>query len=107
MHAILFNTNLKKIHLVSLRYFQTDFPEFPIHILGKYYSPIFGWTYQMIEQYRYIMTLVDVFAHFLDNTPAQKAEASFGELTPRRLDMIFPDLTIMAIKIPYHQSLRD
>lgn len=30
MHVIRFNTDLKKIHLVSLRYFQTYFPKLKI-----------------------------------------------------------------------------
>ena len=63
MHMILIGTNLQEFQLVSLLYVQTDFLHNIVHMIIKYCTPIFGRKYQMVYQYRYVMTLMYVFAH--------------------------------------------
>ena len=63
MHMILICTNLQEFQLVSLLYVQTDFLHNLVHMIIKYCTPIFGRKYQMVYQYRYVMTLMYVFAH--------------------------------------------
>ena len=60
---ILICTNLQEFYLVSLLDVQTDFLHNIVHITIKYCTPIFGRKYQMVYQYRYVMTLMYVFAH--------------------------------------------
>ena len=63
MHMILICTDLQEFQLVSLLYVQTDFLHNLVHMIIEYCTPIFGWKYQMVYQYRYIVTLMYVFAH--------------------------------------------
>ena len=63
MHMILICTNLQEFELVSLLYVQADFLHNIVHMIIKYYTPIFGRKYQMVYQYRYVMALMYVFAH--------------------------------------------
>jgi hypothetical protein len=63
MHMILIGANLQEFHLISFFYFQTNFFDTIIHMLIKHCTPIFGRKYQMVYQYRYVMTLMYVFAH--------------------------------------------
>ncbi len=63
MDVILICTNLQEFQLVSLLDIQTDLLHNIIHMIIKYCAPILGRKNQMIYQYRYIMTLMYVFAH--------------------------------------------
>jgi hypothetical protein len=60
---ILICTNLQELHLISLLDIKTNFLQNIIHMIIKYYTPILGRKHQMVYQYRYIMTLMYVFAH--------------------------------------------
>ena len=63
MHMILICTNLQEFQLISLLDVQTDFLHHIVHMIIKYCTPIFCWKYHMVYQYRYVMTLMYVFAH--------------------------------------------
>jgi len=63
MNMILICANFQKLHLVSFLNVQTDFTQHFINLIIKYYSSILGWENQVIDQYRYIMTLMNEFAH--------------------------------------------
>ena len=63
MHMILICTNLQEFQLISLLYVQTNFLHHIVYMIIKYCTPIFCWKYQMVYQYRYVMTLMYVFAH--------------------------------------------
>jgi hypothetical protein len=63
MDMILIRTNLQEFQLVSLLDVQADFLYNIIHMIIKHCTPILGRKYQMVYQYRYVMTLMYVFAH--------------------------------------------
>jgi len=63
MHMILFNPDLNKHNFVPLSNFQTYFLKNTIYLFGKYNPPVLGRTYQMIQQYRYVMMLMNIFTH--------------------------------------------
>jgi hypothetical protein len=63
MYMILICANLQEFQLVSLLYIQADFLHNIVYMIIKYCTPIFGRKYQMVYQYRYVMTLVYVFTH--------------------------------------------
>jgi hypothetical protein len=63
MHMILIGANLQESHLISFFYVQTDVFDNIIHMIIKHCTPIFGRKYQMVYQYRYVMTIMYVFAH--------------------------------------------
>ena len=49
--------------LISPTYLQTYLFQLRIHFLREYYPPVLRRTYQMIQQYRYIVLLVDNYTH--------------------------------------------
>ena len=64
MHMILIRSYLKEPHLIAFLDFQTHILHDLIDLLVKYCPSIFCGQYQMIQKNRYIMTFMDVFAHF-------------------------------------------
>ena len=62
MNMIFVNPNLQKTNLVSFRYLKTDIFQTLIHCFAENNPAIFRWTDKMIQQYRYIMRPVNVFA---------------------------------------------
>ena len=63
MNVILIRPDFQKPYLVTLRYLHAYVPQLFIYLFRKHHPPIFRWTYQMIQQNRYIMTLMNIFAH--------------------------------------------
>jgi len=62
MDVVFVNPNLQKMNLIAFRYFKTDIFQTLINCFAEYNPAIFRWTDKMIQQYRYIMRLVNVFA---------------------------------------------
>jgi hypothetical protein len=60
---ILIRPNLQKLNLIPLLYVHTHRLQNIIHLFIKHCTPIFGREYQMVYQYRYVMTLMYVLAH--------------------------------------------
>ena len=63
MYMILICTNLQEFQVISLLDVQTDFLHHIVYMIIKYCTPIFCWKYQMVYHYRYVMTVMYVFAH--------------------------------------------
>ena len=63
MHMILVCADLQEFQLVLPLYVQTDFLHHLVHMIIKYCTPLFGRKYHMVYQYRYVMTLLYIFAH--------------------------------------------
>jgi hypothetical protein len=63
MNVILIRANLQKLYLVSLLYLQTNIPHYLIHSFIKHSPAIFRRKHHMIQQYRYIMALMNILAH--------------------------------------------
>ena len=56
-------TNLQKFHLITLLNIQTNFLQNTIDMIIKHCTSILSRKCQMIYQYRYVVTLMDVLAH--------------------------------------------
>jgi len=65
MYMIFICAYFEKLYLISIRYFQTHFFQNLIHLFIYHCSPIFRWTYKMIDQYGHIMTFPYQFTHAL------------------------------------------
>jgi hypothetical protein len=78
MNMILVRSYLDKRHLVPLAYFQAHLFQTFVHRWRKHHPSIFRWTNHMVQQYRYIVTLVYITTH-----APQYSAASCGESTPR------------------------
>ena len=63
MYVVLINPNLQKLDLIALRYLQTNIPNYSFNLCVKNQSPVLGWTNNVIDQYRNVVSLVYVFAH--------------------------------------------
>jgi len=63
MNMIIIHTNFYKPYLISLRYLKADILQRLVNFVGKYNPTILCRTYRMIQYNRYIMTLMDIFAH--------------------------------------------
>jgi len=63
VHMVLIDTNLQKLYLVTLRYLQANVPNHSLHLLIKNHPSVFGRTYNVIDQYRNVVSLVYKFAH--------------------------------------------
>ena len=63
MNMILIGANLQELYLIPFLNIQTYLLQNLIHMIIKYYTSILRGQHKMIYQNRYIMTLVDVFAH--------------------------------------------
>ena len=62
MNMIFVNPNLQKTNLITLRYLKTYIFQTLINCFAENNPAIFRWTDKMIQQYRYIMRFVNVFA---------------------------------------------
>ena len=62
MDMILIRANLQKMNLVSFFNFQTNRLQCLINCFAEHYFTIFGRAYKMIQQYRYIVRFMYVFA---------------------------------------------
>jgi len=62
MNVILVCPNFKKVNLISLFNLKTNFFDCHIHCFTKHHFPVLCWTNKMIQQYRYIMRFMYVFA---------------------------------------------
>ena len=49
VHVVRFNPYLNKNNLVTFGYFKADVPQRQIGLIRENNSPVFGWTYQMIQ----------------------------------------------------------
>ena len=63
MHMILVRAYLQKLHLIAFRNFQTYFFQNCINPLVEHCSSVLRRKYQVVHQHRYVVTLVDIFAH--------------------------------------------
>ena len=63
MHMVLIRAYLQKLQLVALLNFYAHVFHCFINAWVKYRTSVFGRKYQMVYEYRNIMTLVDIFAH--------------------------------------------
>ena len=60
---VLIRAYLQKLQLVALLNFYAHVFHCFINALVKYRTSVFGRKYQMVYEYRNIMTFVDIFAH--------------------------------------------
>ena len=60
---------LYKVYFVSLADSYARILERLFYTCAKYFSPVFGWTYYMIQQEILIMSLQDAIAHPDNITP--------------------------------------
>ncbi len=78
MHMILVCPDFNKSHLVPLADLQAYLFQTLVHRWREHHPAIFRRTNNVIQQYRYIMTLVYITTH-----ACHYSAASCGELTPR------------------------
>ena len=78
MNMVLFNTDLNEDNFVALSNLQTHILENQIYLFGKHNPSVLGWAYQMIQQYRYVMMLMDIFAHIIMLTPLKRPKQASG-----------------------------
>jgi len=78
MNMVLFNTDLNEYNFVSLCNLQAHILEYKIYLFCKYNPAVLGRTYQMIKQYRYVMMLMDIFAHIIILTPFKRPKQASG-----------------------------
>jgi hypothetical protein len=97
MNVILIRANLQKLYLVSLLYLQTDIPHYLIHSFIKHSPAIFRRKHHMIQQYRYIMALMNILAHASTLRPKGRGinpvEIQRGEIVPRRTEFAIHSTT--------------
>jgi len=63
MQVFLIHPNLQKLALITHRYLQINNPNHSFNLSVKDHSPVFGWTNNVINQDRNVVSLVYVFAH--------------------------------------------
>ncbi len=63
MNMISICANLQELELVSLLNFQANLFQYLINFTVKDGSSILSWKYQVVHQYRNVMTLMNIFAH--------------------------------------------
>ena len=63
VNMVFIRANLQKFYLVSLFDFQTNIPQFLIHLLINDGTTVLGWKDQMVNQYSHIVTFMEIFAH--------------------------------------------
>jgi hypothetical protein len=63
MNMILVCAYLQKLHLVAFRNFQTYLFQNFINPVVKHCSSVLCRKYQVVHQHRYVVALVDIFAH--------------------------------------------
>ena len=69
MNMVFIHTYLNKMDFMPFTYSQTCFFQCSYNAFLKYFSPVFCWTYNMIQQEILIMSLQDVFTHPDNITP--------------------------------------
>ena len=92
MHMVLIRAYLQKLQLVALLNFYAHVFHCFINAWVKYRTSVFGRKYQMVYEYRNIMTLVDIFAHI--DILRRKRRGIQPELI--ELDII-PENTVLAM----------
>ena len=63
MHMILIRTYFQELDPVSLLNFQTYPFQSIINLIVQYSTPVLGWKYQVVHQYRNLMAFMPIFAH--------------------------------------------
>src|SRR5436190_17445264 len=63
MNMVCISPYFNKYNFISLRYFNTNCLQSPINRITENNLAVFGGTYIMIKQNRYIMTLMNIIAH--------------------------------------------
>jgi len=48
IHVVIIKINLQELHLIALRYLQTNIPNYSLHLFIKNHSPIVGWTSNVV-----------------------------------------------------------
>jgi len=69
MNVILVCANLQKLYLIAVRYLQAYFLQYLVNMIVDHRPSILGRKYQVVQQYRHVVALVDVFAHPFKATP--------------------------------------
>ena len=82
MNMILIRTYFQKMNIITLFNLQTYVFQRFIYCLTKYYSPVLCWTNKMVQQHRYIVRFVYIFAFGHAYKDIVFAPQSGGELTP-------------------------
>jgi hypothetical protein len=62
MNMIFVRSNLQKVNIVALLNLKTDLLQRLINCFAENNSAVLGWTNKMVQQYRYIMRFMYVFA---------------------------------------------
>ena len=83
MNMILVCSNFQKTNIVSLFNFQTNLLKRLINSFAEYNSSVLRWTHKMVQQNRYIVRLVNIFAFGHSYKDMVFAPQSGGELTPK------------------------
>ncbi len=63
MNVIFIHPYLQELYLIALLYLQTNVSNNPIYCFIKYAPSIFRRKHQVIQQYCYIVALINVLAH--------------------------------------------
>ena len=63
MNMVFVGTNLQKLNLIPICYLKTDFLQYFVYMWIENRSPVFRRKHQVIQQYRDIVTLMNVLAH--------------------------------------------
>jgi hypothetical protein len=78
MNMVFLNPNLNENNLVPLRNLQTYILENQIYLFRKHNPPVLGRTHQMIQQYRHVTLLMDIFTHTIMLTSLKKPKQASG-----------------------------
>ena len=78
MNMVLFNTDLYEDNFVPLSNLQAYILKNRIYLFCKHNLSVFGRAYQVIKQYRYVMMLMDIFAHIIMLTPFKRPKQASG-----------------------------
>src|SRR6266581_4635463 len=88
MHMIFVCANLSKGDLIAFGDVQADVFEHRVDLRVKDDTSILGRTHDVVDQCRDIVPLMTIVAHNSDNTISEKAEASFEESDPQRIERL-------------------
>lgn len=72
MNMVLFNPDLNEYILTPLRNFQTHILENRVDLILKHNSSVLGRAAQVIQKYRYVALLMNIFAHVIMLAPVKK-----------------------------------
>jgi hypothetical protein len=78
MHVVFVRADLQKRNLVAFADLLANLFELLVYFRAKYHAAVLGWTNDVVQQYRDVVTLVDEAAH----SSSILFAASCGELTP-------------------------